>query len=152
MKILFVCTGNTCRSCMAEAIFNELSHKDGVEAYSAGLSVVPQSKTSKNTAALLKTNFNVDISERRAVQFTADLMKKNDLILTMTSYMRDVLLENFSQYKNKIYTLNEFVGLNGDISDPYGGDMDVYKTTFDMLKESIELLLKKIREDSGKVY
>jgi protein-tyrosine phosphatase len=135
---------------MAEAIFNELSHRDGVEAHSAGLSVVPQSKTSKNTATLIKSNFNVDISERKAVQFTNDLLEENDLILTMTSYMRDVLLENFSQYKNKIYTLKEFVGLKGDIVDPYGGDIDIYKTTFDMLKESIELLLKKIEEDSGK--
>jgi protein-tyrosine phosphatase len=152
VKILFVCTGNTCRSCMAETIFNELSDIDGVKAYSAGISVVPQSKTSRNTATLVKSNFNVDISERKAIQLTSDLIKENDLILTMTSHMRDVLLENFPQYKNKIHTLNQFVGLGEDVVDPYGSAIEMYKTTFDMLKKSIELLLIKTREDNGNAY
>jgi len=149
VKILFVCTGNTCRSCMAETVFNELSDIDGVKAYSAGISVTPNSKTSKNTATLVKCNLNVDISERRAIQLTSDLITEHNLILTMTSYMRDVLQENFPQYKNKIYTLNQFVGLKGDVVDPYGSDIRVYETTFNMLKTSIELLLNKIKGDSG---
>ena len=45
MNILFVCTGNTCRSCMAEAIFNSICDIDGVRAYSAGISIIPGSKT-----------------------------------------------------------------------------------------------------------
>ncbi|MCY6485615.1 low molecular weight protein arginine phosphatase [Clostridium aestuarii] len=149
MKVLFVCTGNTCRSCMAEVIFNQMSNLDNIEAYSAGIAVVQESKTSKYTAALIEDNFKINISNRKAIQFTKEMLEENDLILTMTSYIRNVLSENFPKYKNKIYTLNEYIELKEDINDPYGGDAEVYKKTFNMLKKSIELLLGKIREDNG---
>ncbi|MGY0374353.1 low molecular weight protein arginine phosphatase [Clostridium sp. JNZ J1-5] len=152
MKVLFVCTGNTCRSCMAEAIFNQLSDMENIKAYSAGISVVPGSKTSKNTATLIKSNFNLNISERNAVQLTEEMIRESDLVLTMTAYMRDVLSQKFFQEKNKIYTLNEFIGLSDDIVDPYGGNINIYEETFYMLNRGIELLLDKIKEDSGKLY
>ncbi|QGU94130.1 low molecular weight protein arginine phosphatase [Clostridium bovifaecis] len=145
MKILFVCTGNTCRSCMAEAIFNKLSDIEGVEAYSAGISIMPRSKTSKNAAILIKENFNLDISEREAVQLTEEDLRKSDLILTMTTYMKELICEAFPQYQNKIYTLNGYVDLENDVMDPYGGDMKTYKTTFDMLNKGVELLLHKLK-------
>ena len=152
MKVLFVCTGNTCRSCMAEAIFNKLSTLEEVEAFSSGISVVPGSKTSKHTASLISSNFDFDISERNAVQLTEEMIKSSDLILTMTGYMRDLLKNHFDSKKEKIYTINEFVGLQEDIMDPYGGDIHTYEATFHMLRKCIELLLVKLKEDSGKVY
>lgn len=145
MKILFVCTGNTCRSCMAEAIFNKLSDIEGIEACSAGISIMPGSKTSKNTAILIKENFDLDISQRKAVQLTEESLRKSDLILTMTVYMKELICEAFPQYQNKIYTLNGYVGLEDDVIDPYGGDMRTYKATFDMLNKSVELLLHKLK-------
>lgn len=148
MKILFVCTGNTCRSCMAEVIFNELCNIEGISASSAGLSIVSGSSTSKNSALLVKKNLNIDLENRKAVQFTKDMIEKFDLILTMTSYMASIIKENFKEYKPNVYSLNEYVSLNKDITDPYGGDIDIYTNTFNDLKESIELLIKKF-EDKG---
>ena len=149
MKILFVCTGNTCRSCMAEVIFNSLKKENLHIAFSAGLAAIPQSKTSLNSTLIVKENFGVDISDRRAVKLTEELIKENDLILTMTSYMSDILNRNFPQYKGKIFSLNNYVGIEGDIIDPYGGSVSVYNNTFSELKNSILLLLNKLEEDKG---
>lgn len=151
MQVLFVCTGNTCRSCMAEAIFNSVSKLKDVKAISAGVAIVPGSKTSKNTSLIVKEKFSRNLTERYAVQLNEDMVRQSNLILTMTAYIKDFLIKQFPQFKNKIYTLNEYVKLNEDIVDPYGGDVKTYEATFEMLNKSICLLLNKIEGDNGVV-
>lgn len=150
MKILFVCTGNTCRSCMAEVIFNELSDEENTKAYSAGISVIPGTQTSKNATQLIKKNFKLDISGRLAYQLIPDDIVKSDLILTMTGNIEKVLKGIFSDQKQKIYSLNSYINIDEDVADPFGGDIQIYERTFYSLKKSIELLINKLKEDSGK--
>lgn len=149
MKILFVCTGNTCRSCMAEAIFNSLKKDNSLLSFSAGIAAIPHSKTSLNSASIIKEKFALDISDRCAVKLNEGLISEYDLILTMTSYMKDLLVHNFPQYKEKIDSLNSYVGIKGDIVDPYGGNISVYADTFLDLENSILLLLNKLEEDKS---
>ena len=149
MKVLFVCTGNTCRSCMAESIFNYLCNNEHIISSSAGLAAQEHSKTSKNALTILKDNVSVDINEREAVQVTEEMLKEADLILTMTSFMKKMIGSTFPIFSNKVFTLKEYVGLSGDISDPYGGDLDIYAETFNELKDCISLLIKKLIEDRG---
>ncbi|GAA0728241.1 low molecular weight protein arginine phosphatase [Clostridium malenominatum] len=149
MKILFLCTGNTCRSCMAEVIFNSLKNESFHIAFSAGLAAIPYSKTSLNSALIVKDEFGIDIKDRYAVKLTEELINDSDLILTMTSYMRELIIHKFPEYKEKVFSLNSYVGIEGDIIDPYGGNIDVYNNTFKELKNSILLLLNKLEEDKG---
>jgi protein-tyrosine phosphatase len=134
---------------MAEAIFNKLCTMDNITASSAGLSVVKDSKTSKHSASLVNKYLNVDISDKYALQLTEGIIKESDLILTMTVYMRDILRNNFPNLSSKIYVLNEYVGVSGDVLDPYGGDIAIYTETFNSLKASIELLLYKLKGDKS---
>lgn len=134
---------------MAEAIFNNLCTLENTTAISAGLAVVNYSKTSEHSSMLINENYGVDISQREAVQLTKDMLDNSDIILTMTSYMKEMLVSNFPHMKNKIYSLNEYVGIMGDVVDPFGGDIAIYTQTFDLLKKSILLLIAKLKEDKS---
>lgn len=147
MKILFVCTGNTCRSCMAEAVFNYYCDNERISAISAGVNVVTGSKTSINAAQVIKVNLGNDIANRPAVQITEDLICESDIVLTMTSTHKRLLAMNYPKFSGRIFTLNEYVGVKGDIVDPFGGDISVYENTFGNLKKIINLLLDKLKED-----
>lgn len=149
MNILFVCSGNTCRSCMAEAIFNNICDIDGVKASSSGISVFPGSKTSLNCALVVNENLNVDISNRKAVQLNPFMIEKVDIVLTMTAYISDILRDTNETYANKVYSLGEYIESNVDITDPYSGSIDVYRKTFAELKRSLEILIEKLKEDKG---
>lgn len=150
MNILFVCAGNTCRSCMAEAIFNHYNTISGVKASSAGVAALKGSKTSQNSAVVVEANTGVNIANREAVQLTEEQVHNSDLILTMTYSIKNYLVGLFPHFKNKIYVLNEYVGEEGEISDPFGGDIAIYNETFKSLKKYIDLLLLKLKEDISK--
>lgn len=148
MNILFICTGNTCRSPIAEAIFNKFN-KTSLIAKSAGVAVYPNSKASFNSAKLVDENLNINIYERYAVQLTKEMLEDSYLLLTMTEGLKNTLKYNFPEYEQQIYTLNEYVGVKGEILDPFGGTLTVYKQTFIQLKENILLLLSKLGEDKS---
>lgn len=145
MKVLFVCTGNTCRSPMAEAIFNKLNHIDKASAISAGVAAIPNSIISKNASKVIKDNLELEVTNRFAVQLNEKLLSEADLILTMTKSAKNYILNSFHQVEQKIFTLKEYVGEEGDVLDPYGGNVEIYSQTFDELNKLINLLLEKIK-------
>ncbi|AAK80824.1 protein-tyrosine phosphatase [Clostridium acetobutylicum] len=147
MKILFVCTGNTCRSCMAEAMFNSMCNIDGIEAFSAGASAIHGSKTSLNSAVVVRENLGKDISNRKAIQLTTFLVDECDLVLTMTSLLSDVLRSQMEKNSNKIYSLSEYTGVEGDITDPYGRSVEIYRQTYKDIEKRLKILIKKLNED-----
>lgn len=149
MTVLFVCSGNTCRSCMAEAIFNNLNNSKSLVASSAGAFVSVHSLMSKGAVNALEKNLGKDYTGRVALQLNNELVEGSDLVLTMTGSLKEALINLYLMEKNKIFTLEEYVGKKGDIIDPYGGDDAVYEATFNQLKEDILLLINKLREDKS---
>ena len=149
MKILFICTGNTCRSCMAETIFNQVCNMDGVESFSAGVSILPGSSVSKNTSKLLIDRLGCDISKRSAIQLNELLIEEADLILAMSNSVKQYAISYFQVPQNVTYTLNEYVDVKGEVSDPYGGDLSIYKKTYEQMEYLINLLISKLKEGNG---
>lgn len=137
LNILFVCTGNTCRSPMAETIFNHLMSEDK-KARSAGLFAANGSSAAYNAREVLHEN-GMQISHSSELLDETHLTWAT-LVLAMTTGHKILLMERFPGAADKIFTLKEYVnGNNGDLDvlDPYGGDLDVYRATFAELKALI---------------
>lgn len=138
-NILFVCTGNTCRSPMAEAILKS-KKLPNIEVKSAGVFAAPGVDMSPHTKQVLNEN-NISL-KHQATQLNQNTVNWADLILTMTNSHKQMILQQFPQSKQKTYTLKEFaLKQDGDISDPFGGTIDTYRETFKELQSVIEQLL-----------
>ena len=140
MIVLFICTGNTCRSPIAEAVYNHYStNLEENYAFSRGTSVfMPQSINPKSAYVLEKhgIDFNLDFC---SCQLSTKDMEKADIILTMTSEQKLLLKNAFPNYKFKIYSLCEKAyGKDGDIDDPFGGSIEIYMHTCDEILKAVK--------------
>lgn len=138
MRIIFVCTGNTCRSPLAESIAKQ--EIEGCVIESRGIFAIDGYPISKNSQEILSAKHLPESSVSQS--FTSDDLAA-DYIFTMSQTHKNSLFNQYGQQKN-IYTLKEFVGEKGDISDPFGGNKNDYEAIFDELSALIVKLKQKL--------
>lgn len=140
MKLLFVCTGNTCRSPLAEAIARREAigrGREDIEVVSAGTSAWDGAPASDGSL-LVALERQLDIGAHAARQLTAAIVQDADLILTMGPHHLERVLALGGE--GKAHILTTFGTGTGDpagISDPFGGDLEVYRTTYEELQREI---------------
>ncbi|MEG6617451.1 low molecular weight protein arginine phosphatase [Peptococcaceae bacterium 1198_IL3148] len=153
MKILFVCTGNTCRSSMAAGLAKDIVKKRNleqtIEIISAGTMAWPGSPATAQAVQALAEK-NIDINDHQASMLTDELITTADLILTMTAGHRQQVLQKAPETEKKVYTLCQYAEEEGDIPDPYGQPLPVYQACAARLEQLITKALDKIINNAGK--
>lgn len=136
-RVLMVCTGNICRSPLAESLMRTELKRFGADhaiVSSAGTGAWEGAPASEG-AYLVGLEHDIDLSHHRARLLTRDLVRGSDLILTMARHQR-ARVEDLGG-EGKVYVLGEYVGLTGaeaEVGDPFGAGLEVYRETFDQLE------------------
>ncbi len=144
-RVLFVCTGNTCRSPMAEIILKSKLKSIGiknVKVSSAGLNTSDGLKMSKNSFEALKL-MGYKPYGFKSKRLTEQMIAKSDAVICMTENHKYAL----SNYLN-VYTISQLTGL-GNIEDPYGGNINVYIKTSHQLEDACNIILEQILNKQG---
>ncbi len=138
MNILFVCTGNTCRSPMAEGLLRAKAEKEqkDIVTLSAGLFCVPGGTVSPYAREAVKDR--VDISNHQTRPLSIPLIEAADLVVGLSSDHKNTLLRQFPNLKDKIVSLGELAGTGEDVSDPFGGTQEEYMECAKQIESLIE--------------
>lgn len=163
--ILFICTGNTCRSAMAEGIFKKILKEKTEDdskfnIISAGISTLPGMSPTFEAIKVIAEQ-GIDISQHIATQVQEDLVYKADLILVMSDIHKDYITTKYIFAQDKTYLLKELAQIgefkniqktkgNNEVVDPIGRPIGFYRIIAKELKENLEKILDKILEENNK--
>lgn len=151
-KIVFVCTGNTCRSPMAEILLKAKLERLGLKGFtvcSAGIKVVKGDVMNPKSAQVLTEN-GLPSGEFTATKLTPKLVREAFAIVSMTEKQKDYLMDfrwnalrktGEENIENNVYSFAEISGY--EIIDPYGKDLDCYRYVYQLLSVGIDAFVEK---------
>lgn len=156
-QIVFVCTGNTCRSVMAHGMLQrrlkDQAHrlKEPVQVDSAGVFAIDGLTPSKETLQLLRDH-GADLSGHMAQTLTDAMIRQADLIFTMEQHQADQIVHRVPDAKGKTFLLKRY-GLppgepaaDPNIHDPIGKPMEVYEVCFAQIREAVDRIAQSLLE------
>src|SRR5688572_18143104 len=151
--ILFVCTGNICRSPMAEGLFRHaVKGRGDFEVLSAGVGAIDGMPPSEYAVRALR-ELGIDISHQRSRMLSADVVQRADYIFGMTHSHVDAIMLLYPLAAEKTFLLREFDEtldtFENDIPDPIGGSFEVYLNCRDQIEQGIASLLKFVEQTSA---
>ncbi|MFH1645119.1 MAG: low molecular weight protein arginine phosphatase [Candidatus Omnitrophota bacterium] len=149
-KILVVCSGNSCRSPMAEAFLKKyLSADDGYEILSAGTLGFDGLPATKEAIAVMKEE-NLDISGYVSSALKKEMIENADIVFAMSKIHKDYILGKVPAAKDKVFLLKEYAEIDEDdknISDPIGRPTDFYREVKDQIRKAVEEIVIRIKDE-----
>ena len=150
--ILFVCTGNICRSPMAMGLLREKLHKEGLEGeykvHSAGVWGLKSQPATTHSREMMAQR-GIDISDHRSHDLTSEDVEGSDLILTMERGQAEAISLESPQHAHKVHLLSQMIGRQYEIRDPYGGALYEYRQCANEIERLIEEGYPRIMELVG---
>lgn len=151
-NIMFVCTGNTCRSVMAEGLMKKMlkdKNINNIEVCSAGLHASTGEYSTDEAVKVMKEDYDVNILNHESKNIKNTDIEKMDLILCATHAHLTTLKYMYPDIKHKIFTIKEYAYgpeiEDKDIKDPWGYTLDVYKNCAKEIYEALEKIIEKIQ-------
>jgi glycine hydroxymethyltransferase len=147
-KILFVCTGNTCRSPMAEAMMRELlKDRKDLTVISAGVSASKGTPASPLAVSAL-AEFGIQLNSFGSQQLTEELLENSSHVFTMTRNHQRLIEELFPSHSKKVHLVGHFTKIQGDVPDPMGQGPATYKRCRDVIKSALAQILLFVDQSS----
>jgi protein-tyrosine-phosphatase len=147
-SILFVCTGNVCRSPMAAACFNAIARRAGESdqytACSAGTWALDNEPASK-LAVKVMAERQIDLTQHRGRTVTPELIEQSAAVIVMTHNHHEALAAEFPLHRTKMHLMSELGNRSFDIADPYGGTLEEYQNCAKELEELLDQGYERIK-------
>jgi protein-tyrosine-phosphatase len=140
--LMFVCTGNTCRSPMAEGLAKKMIGSSAI-ILSRGISVNLEEPAHRHALKAMEKK-HISIKDHKSKRFDPKEITDNMLILTMTSRHETYLKYHYPMLEDKVHTLLAYVHQTGSVEDPYGMDQEAYDQCADQLEGAIHKLIDQL--------
>jgi len=152
-NILFVCSGNSCRTPMAEGLMKSkisVRFKSAVQVQSAGTLGI-NGNPATDFAIITASKLGANIPQHRSQGVTDKLVKEPDLIVAMASEHKDFLHKHYPEIRENVFLLRSFARdpeekVNQDIADPIGGPLDQYRQCGELINSELQRILPRLNQ------
>lgn len=147
MKIMFICTGNICRSAMAHKMLEKRAKEENknIEVYSCGVYAVNGDVPTYEGIEVMR-EYGIDLSKHRATNIRSSNIKEMDIILCATNSHKNNVIAMYPELKEKVFTMKEYAGYKDDldIKDPWGYGIETYRMCTSEIENCINRMIDKL--------